>query len=230
MESKDPREASIRKVKYSDKMELLDYFVTNKFYYLFEGILIYFHRGDYFIDQVSSYLQSILAREKIPLFVYMVLLANCPEITEDLVDRLIIRCFNEDSNRGLARYPIYSLKRIIRAVQSIPDFNLHLAESYYWDMSPDLLQLIRSHDQLVFKTTGRGLRPHFDPRRGNFYYAAQILLFKRFGIPFNRSHFSSYTSEEVDWSEAIGFVNLILERESQLAGISHFPVFKTNNK
>jgi hypothetical protein len=212
-------------------IELLEYSVNNRLFYMFEALLIFSPKDEYFYLNVVGYLKKILIKRRTPLFVYMVLISNCPEINEGLLDELIVECFAVESNRGsFNAYSIYCMKRIIRAIESIPE-NLSTSP-IIWNMSDSLLLLLHEHSQPVRFRNRRGTHDEFDPKEENFYYAAQILLSRHFDIPFCRTNFQHNFAEEVDWSEMIGFVNFMLEREAQSfkVDIEYIPIFSTNNK
>ena len=115
-----------------------------------------------------------------------------------------------DENIKLNEKMLKSFRRLILATGSI---NSSLST---WNMSEEFLQYIQTDT--------------FDPKEPHLLQAGRIFLFLNFGIPLTSTEIYENSAEEVTWREVIGFVNLILERESKKSGLTPIPQIYTETQ
>lgn len=203
----------IRRYLFRDEIliNVLSYCVDHKLKNLYESLLIYSARGPEFTEAVYNLLRVFLISGLKGISYYATILAVSPQMTVEIFDELLIDVISRTNGkiRIDAEMP-KGFRRMILALKSID-------ASIYWDMSPELLEMIQTDPSSR------------DPKELDFYHLARVYLFRFHGIPFNRTMIKEDICEDVHWSEMIGFINLILEKECKRAGIDDIPKILTRN-
>ena len=194
--------------------KILIYCLVKKCKVVYESFLIYTEPGPELVQALFKLLGHIIVNkaygEKFGISVYASIVAVCPEITLEVFDDFLMKFIDQSSNftsAELNTYMIKSFKRLILAAGSIDS-------SVTWNMSERFIQFLQVDT--------------FDPKESHLFQAGRIYLQKRFGIPFSLTEIDENSAEDVTWREVIGFVNLILERESVKAGVVPSPQIRTD--
>lgn len=193
-------------------LDILTYCLDYSLMYVFEFILIFSNENAEFFETCLALIERFMTNKKYDIDVYAAVLAVCPRITLEDLDKILMKLLDANPDRkDLDITNIRGFRKIIAAVDNIPN-------SPIWQMSDTLIKMIESDT--------------YDSKDHFFYHAARIYLHRRFGIPFSCTRFTDDTSEEVDWVEVIGFINFFLEREGMKAKMkrSDIPKISTTHK
>lgn len=177
-------------------LKIILFIVESKLKNLFESVLIYSERGSDFTCTILNLIEIFIRTRKMGISYFASLLANCPDITVETLETNVRDWSSELKTTVFIDLPIIkSIKRLIVAIESMES----IERTSYWDVSPEYLELIRSDSH--------------DPRDFDLIQAGRIYLLRAHGIPFSNSKVHEDVSEDADWLDMIGFVNIVLDRE-----------------
>lgn len=185
-------------------IKLLLYSLDNNLKYLYEAALIYSEKNSEFYSLIENFLKFVICTDNAFISVHSSLLAVFPKskLNSEFFDKLLIEVISEKRIFENAS-SVKSLRRIIRAVESIDE------NSSYWNASNKLFHIVQTDDH--------------QPACPQLLEAARIFLFKNFNIPFSETSIKFDVAEEADWTDLIGFINMILERECRKINLEHCP-------
>ena len=213
LERIDARRETLKKIKeiFFDNVppiSILLYCLDNGLTHVYEAFLVYTKFGPKLHETMFKLLQHIIVSDKYDISVYTSILATYPDITLELLDTFLMKFieYHGNENIKLNEQMLKSFRRLILATGSINS-------STTWNMSEEFLHYIQTDT--------------FDPKEPHLLQAGRIFLFLNFGIPLTSTEIYENSAEEVTWREVIGFVNIILERESKKSGLTPIPQIHT---